>query len=257
VEHLSAVRPAGSGREIVSEIAVFFLCHDCRGGDRFIRMNRTSIAASALFFLLATAAQASESGFYLFATGGTSEESPESIGINLGSSEGIIHVDPQRVEVDDGAFAWGVGLGYRINRYLAGELEYADFGTTDVHEHYSDPDQPFPFPTEFDLTYSNKVTGPVVSVVGTLPLGQNFELFLRGGALFASREFNLEGQPTFEGQGQKFASTVWLGGAGATWSFAQRWGVRAEYQQSGSLDRTLLTGETKVKRISLSALYRF
>jgi hypothetical protein len=35
------------------------------------------------------------------------------------------------------------------------------------------------------------------------------------------------------------------------------WGVRAEYQQSGSLDETILTGETRVKRVSLSALYRF
>jgi opacity protein-like surface antigen len=220
-------------------------------------MKRISIVASSFLCLLATGAQAGEAGFYLFATGGTAEESPESIGINIGNSEGVIHVDPDRVEVDDGSLAWGVGVGYRINRYLAAEVEYADFGTTDVHEHYSLPDQPFPFPTELDLTYSSKVTGPVLSVLGTLPLGQSFELFLRGGALFASREYRLEGQTNFGGQGEKFASTVWLGGAGATWSFAKRWGVRAEYQQSGSLDQTLLTGESKVKRVSLSALCRF
>jgi hypothetical protein len=221
------------------------------------RMKWTSIAASLLLSLFATFAQAGEPGFYLFATGGTGQESPESIGINLGNPEGIVHVDPDRVEVDDGSLAWGVGLGYRINRYLAAEVEYADFGTTEIHEHYLIAGQPIPFPTELDLTYSSKVTGPVLSVVGTLPLGQNFELFLRGGALFASREYGLEGQPDFGGQGEKFASNVWLGGAGATWSFAKRWGVRAEYQQSGSLDQTLLTGETRVKRISLSALYRF
>ena len=220
-------------------------------------MKWTSIIAASVWCLLVTHAPASEPGFYLFATGGTGQESPESIGINLGNPEGIVHVDPDRVEVDDGSVAWGVGLGYRINRYLAAEVEYADFGTTDVHEHYSLPDQPFPFPTELDLTYSSKVTGPVLSVLGTLPLGQSFELFLRGGVLFASREYGLEGQPGFGGQGQKFASNVWLGGAGATWSFAKRWGVRAEYQQSGTLDQTLLTGETRVKRVSLSALYRF
>ena len=222
------------------------------------RMKWTSIVESSLLCLLATRAQASEPGFYLIATGGTGDENPKSNGLNFGNSQGIVHADPDQVEVNDGSLAWGVGLGYRINRYVAGEVEYADFGTTDVHEHYSVPNAgPFPFPTEFDLFYSTKVTGPVLSVLGTLPLGQSFELFLRGGALFASREYSLGGELMFRGQDQKFASTVWVAGAGATWSFAQHWGVRAEYQQSGSLDKTLVTGETRVKRISLSALYKF
>ncbi len=162
--------------------------------------------------------------------------------------------------MNDGSFAWDVGVGYRINRYLAAEVVYADFGTTDIHEHYAVPnDGPVSFPTEFDLTYSSKITGPVLSVLGTLPVGQSFELFLRGGALFASREYSVGGQAVFpsRGQQQKFASTVWVAGAGATWSFAQRWGIRAELQQTGALDETIVTGETRLKRISLSALYKF
>ncbi len=223
-----------------------------------IRVTWGSIVASSIFCLLAGQAQASEPGFYLIATGGSGDENPKSNGINFSNSQGIIHVDPDQVEVNDGSFTWGVGLGYRINRYLAGEVEYADFGTTDVHEHYTLPNGgPIPFPTEFDRVYSSNVTGPVLSILGTLPLSQSFDLFLRGGALFASREYSLGGQNMFGGQDQKFASTVLVVGAGATWSFAQRWGLRAEYQQSGSLDETLVTGETRVKRISLSALYRF
>jgi OmpA-OmpF porin, OOP family len=222
------------------------------------RMKWISIVASSLSCLLATQAQATDPGFYLSVTGGTGDENPKSNGLNFGNSLGIVHADPDRVEVDDGSLAWGIGLGYRINRYLAGEVEYADFGTTNVHEHYSVPNVgPIPFPAEFDLLYSSKVTGPVLSVLGTLPVGQDFELFLRGGALFASREYSVGGQITFSGQDQKFASTVWLVGAGGTWSFAQRWSVRAEYQQSDSLDETLATGETRVKRISLSAIYKF
>lgn len=223
-----------------------------------IRRKWTSIVAASLMGLLVSRVEARDPGFYVTATAGTGDENPKSNGTNFGSFQGIIHVDPDQVEVNDGSFAWGVGLGYRINDYLAGEVEYVDFGTTDVHEHYTVPNGgPFPFPTELDLNYSSKVTGPVLSVLGTLPIGQNFELFLRGGALFASREYSLGGQLSFGGQDQKFASTVWLAGAGATWSFAQRWGIRAEYQQSGSLDESLVTGETKVKRLSLSALYRF
>ena len=84
---------------------------------------------------------------------------------------------------------------------------------------------------------------------------EKFEVFLRGGALFASREFAAAGTITF-GQDEKFASTVLLVGAGASWSFAKHWGIRAEYQQSGSLDETIMSGETKVKRVSLSVVYR-
>jgi opacity protein-like surface antigen len=222
------------------------------------RTKWTLIVAASLVGLLANRADASGPGFYVTATAGTGDEDPKSNGTNIGNSLGIVHIDPDLVEVNDGSFAWGVGLGYRINDYLASEVEYADFGTTDIHEHYTVPNPgPFPFPTELDLNYSTKVTGPVLSLLGTLPVGQNFELFLRGGALFASREFRVGGQVSFAGRNQKFASTVWLAGAGATWSFAKRWGIRAEYQQTDSLGKTLATGETKVKRISLSALYRF
>src|SRR4051794_37888444 len=157
-----------------------------------IRMKWTSMVAVSFLSLFTTHAQASEPGFYLTATGGKSNENPKSNGTNFANSEGVIHVDPDQIEVDDGSLAWGIGLGYRINDYLAGEVEYADFGSTDVHEHYSVPNLgPIPFPTELDLNYTTKVTGPVLSVLGTLPVGQNFELFLRGGALFASREYSM------------------------------------------------------------------
>jgi opacity protein-like surface antigen len=217
------------------------------------RMKWNSTVAASL--LVASLAQASEPGFYLAATGGFGDENPKSHGINFASPPGVIHVDPDEVEVNDGSFAWGIGLGYRINDYLAGEVEYADFGNTDVREHYTVPNQGFPFPGELDVAYSSRVTGPVLSMVGTLPVGRSFELFLRGGALFASREYSLGGQ--FGEQQQKFASTVWVAGAGATWSFAERWGIRAEYQRTGVLDETLVTGETRVTRFSLSALYEF
>ena len=218
----------------------------------------SSIAAALLMGSLAGHANAAERGFYVTATAGTGDENPNSAGINFGNSLGIVHIQPHQVEVDDGSFAWGVGLGYRINAYLAGEVEYVDFGTTDIHEHYTLPAPiPVPTPVEVERSYSSKVTGPVLSLLGTLPVGQNFELFLRGGALFAAREYKVGGQISFSGQNQTFASTVWLAGAGASWSFAKRWGIRAEYQQSGSLDETPVTGETKVKRLSLSALYRF
>jgi opacity protein-like surface antigen len=211
-----------------------------------------SVCASAMC-LLAIVAGAAEPGFYVSASLGMGDEDPKSAGTNFGNSQGIIHVDPYDVEVDDGALAWSAGLGYRVNRYLAGELEYMDFGTTDVTEHYSVDNigAPVPFPTVVDLDYSSNVSGPALSLLGTLPVGEHFELFLRGGALFASREI----KTGFGALDEEFARTVWLAGAGATWSFAKSWAIRAEYQQTGKLGESLVSGETRLKKMSLSVLF--
>ena len=221
-------------------------------------MNGRAWAASvawALVCVTASPAGAADAGFYVTASLGQGREDPESAGTNVGNSMGVFHVDPVSVDVDDGALAWSVGLGYRINRYLSGELEYVDFGSTGIVEHYSVPNPaPFPFPTEFDFDFSSRVTGPVVSLLGTLPVGNQFEVYLRGGALFANREYSMNGFGTLD---ENFASTVWLAGAGVTWSPARHWSIRAEYQQTGTLGKTLVAGETDLERMSLSAVFRF
>lgn len=200
-------------------------------------------------------ALAAEPGFYLAASLGQADEDAKSNGTNVGNSFGVFHVDPDSVTVDDGNTAWSVAVGYQMNRFMAAELEYVDFGSTGISEHYSVPNQgPIPFPTEFDKDYSSNVTGPAVSLLGTFPIGEHFEIFVRGGALFASRQIELGSIGTLD---EKFASTVWLAGGGATWSFTKHWAIRAEYQQTGTLDETIVSGETKLKRLALSGLFRF
>jgi len=99
---------------------------------------------------------------------------------------------------------------------------------------------------------SSSVTGPALSLLGRLPVGENCELFLRGGALFASRDFNWG----FGALDEKFSRTVWLAGAGVTWSFARRWAIRAEYQQTGRLSASFASGETRLRRMSLSTQFK-
>jgi hypothetical protein len=210
--------------------------------------------SAAVLCLFAVCAGAAEPGFYVTASLGTGDEDPKTAGTNVGNSLGIIHIEPDAIAIDDGDLAWSVGLGYRVNKYFAGELEYIDFGTTNVAEHYTvdNPGLPFPFPTEFTAEYESHVTGPAVSLLGTLPVGNNFELFLRGGALFGSRDYSV-GMGALE---EKFSRTVWLAGAGVTWSFAKRWAVRAEYQETGTFGESFVSGETSLRRMSLSALFK-
>jgi opacity protein-like surface antigen len=224
--------------------------------------NRLTLGVSlALAAAFASPIQAADPGFYVVASLGQGSEDPTSNGTNIAFGippAGIVHVEPDELDVEDGDIAWGVALGYRINRYLAAEVEYIDFGTTDVSEHYDLSQIPgFPFPTDLTVEYSSNVTGPALSVLGNVPIGQSFDVFLRAGVLFADREVKLASlAPVDAVDGLTTGSTVWLGGVGVDWSFASRWAVRLEYQRAGSIEESILTGETEVDRVSLSALFR-
>jgi opacity protein-like surface antigen len=223
-------------------------------------MNRTTwilISCIVLTSFPAAPALAAEPGFYLSAGLGRAEESPESIGTNVALGfppTGIQHIDPIRVEVDESDVAWSVAVGYRINPYLAAEVEYLDFGSTDIAETYN-LSLPFPVsPVTFTRRYSTQVTGPALSVLGTVPIGNRFDLFVRGGALFADREVEI---PQSIGiNGTTFGSTVFFFGAGADMSLAPRWALRLEYQRTGELDDSILVGGTELERVALSVLFR-
>lgn len=218
-----------------------------------IRRTLNLGAIAAAFVLLSSHAIAADRGFYLFASAGTGDEDPETVGTLVANSLVAFRAYPESVAVDDGKSAWSAGLGYRINRYLSAELEYIDFGTTRVIEHYrvDNPGAPIPTFTVFDIAYSSQITGPALSLLGTLPIGENVELFLKGGALYSSRDYKLTSWDVDE----KESETIWLAGAGVRWSFAGRWAIRAQYEQTGQIGGTFIAGETEVKRISLGVLF--
>ena len=222
-------------------------------------MNRKTwilIASAALTSISTAPSLAADLGFYFAVAMGQAEEDPKSIGTNIAIGfppTAIQHIDPERVDVDESDVAWSVAVGYRLNPYIAAEVEYMDFGTTDISERYDlSPPMP-PFPSEFTRRYSSRVTGPALSLLGSVPFGKGFDVFLRAGALFADRELEI---PLSVGLDDAFATTVWLAGAGVDWSFAGRWAIRAEYQRTGRIEETFLAGETELERMSLSVLFR-
>jgi len=235
-------------------------------------MNHTTriwIAFAALASTFTLPALAAEPGFYLGASLGRAEEDPKSNGTNIAIGlfpSQIQHIDPTRVDADDSGVAWGAAVGYRINSHFAAEVEYLDFGSSDISEHYdlatllpTLPGLPtgtpvFGGPAELTRTYSSRIKGPALSVLGTLPVGKVWDLYLRAGVLFADREIEI-GQAIGLGN-NTFGSTVWLAGVGADWSFANRWALRAEYQHTGKLDSNFLAGETELERFALSVLFK-
>ena len=152
-------------------------------------------------------------------------------------------IGPDSIEVDEVDAGFSAPVGYRINRYLAAELSYTDFGEYELIERY---------PTVTDVRYQLGVSGPSVSVLGSLPLGEEWELFLRGGVLFADQEVSLTIGSSFD---RDFSDEVVMAGAGVQWSFAPRWAARLEYQRTDDLKYDN-TGESSIEQASLSVLFK-
>ncbi len=218
-----------------------------------MKRNTWMSIAAATLATAAAPAPAADTSFYLAASVGQGEEEPHSGGIDIGFPfTGVVHLDPYDVDVDERGEAWSVGSGYRINKYLAAEIEYVSFGTTRVVELYN-PGDLFPVPIDiFPRSYSSTVTGPALSLLGSVPFGQRFEVFVRAGVLFADRKIEMAQSDGFD---ETFGSTAWLGGIGVSWSFGSRWALRGEYQRTGKLDETIVSGETELQKVSLGVRF--
>lgn len=218
--------------------------------------------AAMMFVTSVSAAETVERGFYFGASGSRVEHEAQGEGGMLVGVLGIpgqggfaVSLRPARVAVDDVQTGWNVTLGYRINKYLAAELSYHDFGEASVTERYI-PNIP-PLPAEIVVRSDIDAFGPALSVLGTLPLSAAFDLFARGGVLFVDQDIGRTiGTSRNE---QRIGDEVLMAGIGAQWSFAPRWTARLEYQRTGSIDYDAgimnLAGTEKIEQFSLGVLF--
>jgi opacity protein-like surface antigen len=170
---------------------------------------------------------------------------------------------PAELSADETDVGWNFSLGYRVNKYLAAELAYVDSGEASLVEHYRPLSfAPVPSPvTEINRSYTVTSRGPALSVLGSLPLGSKWELFLRGGVLFAKQE--VEARTTAIGGtvvtpspiNRDFSDEVVTVGAGVQWAFLPRWTARLEYQRTDDLQANEIMGESRIDQASLSVLF--
>jgi hypothetical protein len=223
---------------------------------------RPCALAAMMFVTSLSAADTVERGFYFGASGGRVEHEARGEGGMLAGVVGpfpisgfLLSLRPGRVVVDDVQAGWSATLGYRINKYLAAELSYHDFGEASVTERYF-PNFP-PLPAEIVVRSDIDAFGPSLSVLGTLPVSVSFDLFARGGVLFVDQEIG-NTQGTFRNE-QSIGDEVLMAGVGAQWSFAPRWTARLEYQRTGSIDYDAdimnLAGTEKIEQFSLGVLF--
>lgn len=259
------------------------------------RGTRGFAVASALFVvsLSCEMAVAAEPGFYIGAAGGRSEQRldkqagvgglPVAV-IGLLPPGGPIPAIPSIRPVpgatlppiynliaipmtvtdraaDETDVGWNVALGYRVNKYLAAELSYVSAGEASLTERYSAPLPPTIPAPDIRHTYTVNSRGPTVTLLGSLPLSERWEVFLRGGVLFAKQEVKMRitsdnprdiNPRPIE---RDFSDEVFTLGAGVQWAFLPRWTARLEYQRTDDLQSNEIMGESRLDQASLSVLF--
>lgn len=147
------------------------------------RMRATALLL-CLNFGLVTAAQAAEPGWYLVGFGGESSAgglSQTQVDDNLAAifgSVGLEVVDASST-LDDSDTGFGLIGGYQMNDYLAFEFGYVDLGSISYRATGTVTDGVEQAAAEAIL--ESEADGPVVSVLGILPIGDRFSVFGRAG----------------------------------------------------------------------------
>jgi len=171
--------------------------------------------------LMATAAgaQAQDGGFYL---GGA-----------LGQSRFKEWCDIPLASCKDTDTSWKLLGGYRFNRYLAAEATYVDWG---------------------EVTASNAAGAQALArqqsyglaAVGTLPLGERFELFGKAGFLTTEQETETRNVASPRTVSRDESELHY--GLGAKYAFTKNWALRGEWENTDKL---------KVELLSIGVEYRF
>lgn len=170
--------------------------------------------AAAIASATATAATTDESGWY------------------VGASAGRSTFDyPGFDEIDEDAY--GVHGGYRFNRHFAIEGGYADQGS----QRYVIDCAPgvLCVPEAYPIVIDQSVDRFDLSLVGILPLGEQFDLFGKVGYARATFDERFkQGMLPATGFSEDYSETIY--GVGGRWHFTPAWSLRLEWDRSGMDD---------------------
>jgi len=224
--------------------------------------KKSARIASILICLVgAQTATAAERGFYLGGQVGqaTKEVSRDFFEVFNDIIQEVSNFVPleDHTSVEDTDLAFALVGGYRLNSYLAFEAGYAKYGTVTFKSRASGN-----FPLEggtLNTNIESETSGFSLAVVGSLPLNHDWELFARGGMLFADNKIRL----VVDATGQQFlpvpgdfdlsgndSTQETFAAVGISRQFFEIYALRLEYQRvfnagsdstgAGDLDAVLL-----------------
>jgi hypothetical protein len=230
-------------------------------------MNTTPRAIYAVLLGGALAApmyaNAAEPGFYVGGQYGigNKDESPEALGaLTLGLYQELNYVPETRVSrFESNDTAWGFLAGYQLFPNLAFEGGYLTVGKDVLRDSSSGIYLGNNTAESWTTSLGVRSTGFALSALGILPITYNWEVFARGGVYLASNtlSFYYVNQSGLGDAGETSESSAdMLAGAGAAWTLAEVYQLRAEYTRifaAGAKEY----GETDVDLMTIGITVRF
>jgi hypothetical protein len=209
-------------------------------------MNKTQklplvVLAGAIASAAPGFASAAELGFYVGGQYGQSSRDDVRTSLDALTMEIYNAIsfapDARSGRVDSDETTWGFIGGYRLLENLAFEGGYMSVSKDVLRESstglYADPENG-PVPESWTMSVGVRTKGFALSALGVLPITYNWELYARGGVLFGSNTESIFGtnQNGFP-IGTQFSesSTDFLAGVGASYTLAEVYQLRAEFQR--------------------------
>lgn len=175
-----------------------------------------------------------------------------------------------RSTLDDSVSVWGAQVGYRWGKFFATELGYANLGEASYRLPISvnrtrtrlstGATVTDDFAGERAMQFTS--AGPTISALGMLPLGERFDLHLRGGIYLADTRVSNRIRDVEFNRGNiahrrvDASQTEIYGGIGGAWNINEGVVLRVEYQKFLDVGDDEKTGESDIDVFNLSVLFR-
>jgi hypothetical protein len=172
--------------------------------------------------------------------------------------------------LDDSVSVWGVQLGYRWGKFFATEVGYAKLGEASYRlPHFvnvtatalgSGVSASDTFEAERAAVFTS--AGPTISALGMLPLGERFDLHVRGGIYLADtrlsnriRDVETDFNNVMHDRTDA-SETELYAGLGGAWNINENCVLRAEYQKYFDVGDEKKTGESDIDVFNISVLFK-
>jgi opacity protein-like surface antigen len=162
------------------------------------------------------------------------------------------------IGTDERDIGYAAQFGYRFNRFLATEFALAQYGELNSHARADIDLGNGLVPATIDLNFH--IGGPKLSMIGILPLNDNFEIYAQAGLLFAAseREFRIKVDGDTNSFGSvKADSTEVVFGLGAAWHINPMYSIRAQFERLTDVGDEQRIGTEDVDTASLGLVVRF
>jgi opacity protein-like surface antigen len=213
---------------------------------------------------LAGPAQAEGEGWYAVVFGGQSKASGIVSQSTLDSAIGDAFasvgfaVVSGSSSLDDTDTAFGATLGYKVTENFATELSYVDLGSPVDYQStntVTDGVSPFNATTRAEATAS----GPVLSFLGILPIGERFDVYGRAGLALMDTEarvnVSVNGVSASDSASTRRSNAMY--GIGGEFIVNKRFGIRAEWNRYAKIGSEDITGEGDIDMLNLALRVNF